>query len=469
MIKRLSILFFVIVLVGCKSKQQVVAEQPQEIKVPLWVSSRPNNGFKYVGIGFAEKSKGPGYQMEAKKAALYDLASEIKTNISSNSVLYTVQNNNNFNENFNSLIKLSNTDNLEGYQLIDAYENDKQYWVYYQLDKQEYADLKAKKKLQTINRAAALIASSFTDELNKDFSASLKKRIQAFGVLTPYLSEEIVFDESQTNGIKTVFDLTSRIQQQLQSITTDFGSEPPSLKPYQASYSPLSYRLLINNTAALQNFPFLVSSDDDRVSVQGYAVTNNRGNIAIKVNHVEPIEQQVGFSLQPDIKSLMGTDSVGLAGITLLGQFISTGALKVNATVRAITVFIQCEEKNFGVSTGASTIENAVRERFAGDEIRVVDDRALADYIIEVSSDTKEDISSSVLTQYYKLRLANLNIQITLKSEGGQDVLYKNQVSDIFGYANDLVNAGLNAYQSPKLEAKFGEALFFLKRKVLVY
>jgi hypothetical protein len=121
----------------------VVAQAPVEIKVPNWVSSRPNNGFKYVGIGFAEK-KGGNYQMDAKKNALYDLASEIKVDISSNSVLYTVQNNNNFNENFNSLIKLSNSDNIEGYTLVDSYENDKQYWVYYQL---HWLDLVEFKKL----------------------------------------------------------------------------------------------------------------------------------------------------------------------------------------------------------------------------------------------------------------------------------------------------------------------------------
>ena len=116
--------------------QEIKAQNPvpinNQLKAPIWVSSRPNNGFKFVGIGFAEKDKGGNYQMEAKKNALYDLASEIKVDISSNSVLYTIQNNNNFNQNFNSLIKLSNSDNIEGYILVDSYENEKQYWVYYQ-------------------------------------------------------------------------------------------------------------------------------------------------------------------------------------------------------------------------------------------------------------------------------------------------------------------------------------------------
>ncbi|MCE3259990.1 MAG: hypothetical protein K0S12_1631, partial [Bacteroidetes bacterium] len=217
--KFIYILFAIVIFSGCKSKQEMAAVPVSAApKAPLWVSARPNNGFKYVGIGFADKSKSSSYQIEAKKNALYDLASEIKVDISSNSVLYTVQNNNNFNENFNSLIKLSNSDNIEGYQQIDSYENDKQYWVYYQLDKQEYANLKAQKKQQTVTKASNLIASSFIDETNQDFSSCLKKRIQAFGVLTPYLSEEINFDSNLTKGIKNVFDLTNLIQQQLQSI-----------------------------------------------------------------------------------------------------------------------------------------------------------------------------------------------------------------------------------------------------------
>ena len=457
-------------LVACKSKQVAApVAAPVEIKVPLWVSSRPNNGFKYVGIGFAEKNKGGDYQMEAKKAALYDLASEIKTNISSNSVLYTVQNNNNFNENFNSLIKLSNTDNLEGYTLVDSYENDKQYWVYYQLDKEAYAAAKAKKKEQTIARAASLIGSSFVDEGQKDFSASLKKRIQAFGVLTPYLNEEIVFDESQTKGVKTVIDLTSLIQQQLQSISVEFSMQYPSLKPYQASYAPIRYRLLMNNNAPLQNFPFLVSSDDDRVSVQSYASTNGQGDMYLKVNNVEPINQTVGFSLQPDTRTLMGADSVGLAGLTLLGQFITTGTLKVQAQVTTISIYLQCEEKNLGVSTKGSAIESIIRQKFSGEETRITDDKTQADFIIEAIADTQEDVSSNVLAQNYGVKLAGLTIQLGLRANNSKDYLYKSQVNDIYGYANQLDQAGLNAYQSPKLSTKLGEALFFLKRKVLVY
>ncbi len=456
-------------LVACKSKKEVAATPAAEVQVPIWVSSRPNNGFKYIGIGVADKGKSSNYQIEAKKNALYDLSSEIKVNISSNSVLYTVQNNNNFNENFNSLINLTNSDNIEGYQLIDSYENEKQYWVYYTLDKADYVNQKTQKKQQIISKASNLISLSFNDEKNKDFSSCLKKRIQAFGVLTPYLSEEINFDPAQTNGIKSVFDLTSVIQQQLQSITLVQKKDIPVLKPYQQTYTPLIYGLELNAKTPLQNFPFVVTSDEEKIKINEKTSTNTNGELQLKVNYVEPINQIAAFALSPDISSLMGSDSLGRAGITVLKQFIQTPSLKVQARVNNINIFVTGSEKNFGKPTNLNLIQGIISQKFNGQEVQIVSKITDADYIIESIAETQEDISSDILENNYKIKLAALAISLQLKNNVTQEVIFKTQVNDVYGYANNLEKAGMNAYSNPKLNTKLSEALFFLKRKILVY
>lgn len=453
--------------------QEIKAQNPvpinNQLKAPIWVSSRPNNGFKYVGIGFAEKDKGGNYQMEAKKNALYDLASEIKVDISSNSVLYTIQNNNNFNQNFNSLIKLSNSDNIEGYILVDSYENEKQYWVYYQLDKEEYANQKAKKKQQIISKACNLISASFSDEINKDFTSSLKKRIHAFGILTPYLSEEINFEVSQSKGIKNIFDLTGLIQNQLQSISVANQKIVQVLKPYQQVYAPLVYRLELNSKMPLQNFPLLVSSDEEKISVNEKTATNSSGELQLKVNTVEPLNQYVSFSLSPDIITLMGTDSIGSIGVRLLKQFIQTSSLKVQANVTRINIYVNSKEQNFGNPTRLNAIEGFIKQKFIGQEINIIDKPTDADFIIESLAETKQDLSSDILSQTFNIKLASLTINLQLKNGQSGNVLYSSLVSDVYGYANSLENAGINSYASPKLNAKLAEALFFLKRKILVY
>lgn len=469
--KKFIFIFILSTVFSCRSKKEVekgpvVAETKP---APSWVSSRPNSGFKYVGIGFADKSKTSSYAIEAKKNALYDLTSEIKVDISSNSVIYTVQNNKTFNENYNSLIKMTNSENIEGYQQVDTYENDKQYWVYYVLDKAEYAKQKEQKKQQTITKASNLIASAYTDEQNQDFSSSLKKRIQAFGVLTPYLNEEINFDPAQTKGLKNIFDLTSLIQQQLQSITVAAKNTNSELKPYQKTYEPLIYTLLVKGKTPLQNFPFVVNSEEDKLKVIEKTSSNTGGEVQVKVNSIEPMNQMVTFDLNPDISGLMGSDSLGRAGVNVLKQFIQTSALKVQAKVRPVNLYINCKEKNFGKLTGTTIVANFIQQRFSGQEVAITDKPETADYIIEANADTREDVSSDVLETNYGLKMAALVIDLNLKTTVSGAVIYNTQIADVYGYANGAEKAGINAYASNKLNFRMGEALFFLKRKMLVY
>ena len=259
------------------------------------------------------------------------------------------------------------------------------------------------------------------------------------------------------------------IQQQLQSIHAVPQKTIQVLKPYQASYSPLIYNFEINNKTPLQNFPLIVSSEDDKITVSERTTTNANGELQVKVNSVEPLNQYVSFSLNPDINTLMGTDSVGRAGVILLKQFIQTSALKVQANVTNITIHVSSIEKNFGKNTGMNTLATFIQQKFNGAEVQLVDKPEEADYIIESIADTQEDISSDILNTNYSIKLAALLINLQLKSKASSTVIYKAQVNDVYGYANNLEKAGLNAYSSPKLNSKLAEALFFLKRKILVY
>jgi hypothetical protein len=126
-------------------------------------------------------------------------------------------------------------------------------------------------------------------------------------------------------------------------------------------------------------------------------------------------------------------------------------------------------EKNFGKPTGLNAIEAFIKQRFQGQEVRIVDKPADADYIIESVAETTEDISSDVLEKNYQIKLAALQINLQLKNRLTNEVLYKTQVNDLYGYANTAEKAGMNAYACPKLNARLSESLFFLKRKILVY
>ena len=445
----------------------LIAQTVEPALAPNWVNKRPVNSFKFIGIGVADKTSGNGYQNEAKKNALFDLSSEIKVDISSNSILYTAQNNNQFNENFNSLIKLSNTDNIEGYKLVDTYENDKQYWLYYELDKQEYENQKAKKKQHIIAKAVNLINVSFTDEKDGNFTGSLKKRIQAFGILSPYLNEELAFETS--NNVKNIFELSNTIQKQLHSITLLNSKINQVIKPYQPSYKPISYKLVLKNKNNLLDFPFIVKSDNENVRINETTVSNAYGEIEINIKHVKPLNQEIYFTLNPDIEKLMNGDSVSKSSIVLLKQFIETAQLKAFAKVSAISVFINCIEKNGLQINDQKIIEPLIMSKFIGEEVKIVEAKELSDFIIDIEAVTSKDISSDILSSNYNIQLAQLKIKLSLRNAITKELIYNSEISDIYGYGNSLETAGLNAFQSDKLKVKLYESLFFLKRKLIVY
>lgn len=463
-------LFLVLLLSNvsvAQKKGQQATTPTVEAKTPNWVSNRPHSGFKYVGIGVGDKGRSD-YKTEAKQNALFDLASEIKVDISTNSVLHSVSSNTSFDQSFNSMIKLTNSDNIEGYTMVDSYENDKQYWVYYELDKAEYAKRKEQKKQNTITKAANLITLSFADEKNKNFSAALKKRIQAFGILNPYLNEEIVFDPTQSSGINNVFELTNLIQNQLQTITIVQPQVIPVVKPYQPNYNSIIFKVNTSNNSALNDFPFFLSSDDEYLKIEEHVTTNSTGEIQLKINGVEPQFQLSSVTFNPDIEKLIANDSVGKASITLLKQFIQTPALKVQVNIEPISIFILSKESNFSKQLPTNMIEQYVQQKFTGQEIKIIDNIKTCDYVIELDANTGEDISNDVLVSNFKLNLALLTINVALKNNKGE-VLYKNLVTDIFGYANSAEKAGINAYSNSKLKVRLSESLFFMKRKMIIY
>lgn len=443
------------------------AQLTTEVFAPNWVTKRPVDNSKFIGIGVADKTSGNGYQSEAKKNALFDLSSEIKVDISTNSILYTVQNNNQFNENFNSLIKLSSSDNIEGYKLIDTYENDKQYWLYYELDKAEYENLKLQKKKQTISRAVNIINLSFDDEKSGNFTGSLKKRIQAFGILSPYLNEEVILDAS--NNVKNIFDLSNSIQKQIQSISIVNSKTLTVVKPYQPSYKPLVYKVLIKSKSPLVDFPFKVKSDNESIKVNESTSSNQNGELEINLKKVKPLNQEIYFTLNPDIEKLMDGDSVSRASLLLLKQFIETSQLKAFAKVSSITVFIATNEKINTKVNEQKILEPIIKSKFIGEEVRIVEQKEQADFIIEVDANSQKDISSDVLNANYNIQLSFLKIKISLRNIQSNELIYSNEISDIYGYGNAQETAGFNAYQSEKLKAKLSESLFFLKRKLIVY
>ena len=437
-----------------------------EMPPPEWVSQRPVSASKYIGIGVASKDN-PNYMLEAKKNALYDLTSEIKVNISSNSMLYSVQNNNTFSQNFNSLINLKTVEDLEGYEQVGVYENDKQYWVFYQLDKQEYQRQKEQKKKNILSKSAELIRLALIDAAQKNYTAELRKKIQAFSLVVPYLNEEVDFSSYHIPGIKNIFDLTQDIQITLQAIQVEMPKKTAVLKPYQQKYAPIQTQCFIYKDPFIQ-FPFRAIYDEDVLHIQERAVSQSNGILEIVPIYVQGVSQTSYIEVQPDLDALIQNDSVATQTIQFLKSFIQMPKFRIPVSIQPITLYLQVREFNLGKSASTSVIKNFLFNKLNLTEISIINDSTQADYIVKVFSNTAEDEHSEDLQKRFHLFLAQLRVDIYLYNKEKQ-ILFNSSIQDVYGYGSTLLLAGSNAYTSERLFDRLNKELFYLKRKILWY
>lgn len=116
---------------------------------PEWVKQRPVNTLFYTGIAQASKNE-PDYASKAKDRALRDLVSEIKVTVRANSLLKTLEQNGEIRSDYEETIKTEATESIEKYELVDSWQNDGEYWVYYQLNRFDYEEYVTKRREQAI-------------------------------------------------------------------------------------------------------------------------------------------------------------------------------------------------------------------------------------------------------------------------------------------------------------------------------
>lgn len=139
-----SLLVFLIIL-GCSpSATKTSKSDPKNLK-PIWLTAKPVQSGYFVGIGHSTKDGLNNYIQSAKKSALEDLVSEIKVNISSTSLLSQLDVNKEFQERYEQIIQTTAADEIEEFEQVEAWEDERNYWVYYRLSKQRYNEIKDQK------------------------------------------------------------------------------------------------------------------------------------------------------------------------------------------------------------------------------------------------------------------------------------------------------------------------------------
>ncbi len=270
LMKKIAYLFFLLLFSG----------NPAFAQVPEWVTNRPNSPLHYIGVSSASKNN-TSFQKIAKRNALDDLLSEIRVTIQSVSILNQMDKNGTFREAFESTIKSTVADEIENLELVDTYEDERNYWVYYRILKSEYASQKERNREKVEKMALQFYEKAQNAEETNNYVTAIDFYLQSLLSLKAYWGENIEVTY-KGESIFLAIESYTQLQRLLDQIdlvpsvsTINFSS--------RVENKPLVVKVEDQNNIPITKIPLLVTYLPQRAQLKNY-FTNENGEANITVS-----------------------------------------------------------------------------------------------------------------------------------------------------------------------------------------
>ena len=432
---------------GCGASKVIDTSSKRK---PEWVQQRPTNTQFYIGVGYASKLKNGGdYQQVAKKYALDDMMGEIKVSISSNSVLSQQQNNQNFNQQFFSDTRLVASETMEGYEVIDSWENKEEYWIYYRLNKADFEAYKRKKLYEASQKALDFMYRADKMNVKQDYVSIFKLRVKAAASLQNYLNESI---ETEYYG-KNVFllnEVLPQLQDQLYMVrlktpvnTLKVTAGKALDRPIQASASVKGKDSL---GSVLAYLPLRAEGSGLRFKGTAQTETQSDGDAQFSINSIQSTDAIQVLRIKIDIEKLLRGDSLNTSMRKLIVN-LEGPAINIRMHVEPIKIYVDARERNLNQALAYPILEPALKKKLMEQGCMFVEKKEQADYVIKLEANTQDQG-----IMWGNMLRSGIEMDISLLDAKTNHELMHDAIGGLTGYQTTKEKAGIEAYQAMKNE-----------------
>ncbi len=415
--------------------------------IPVWTYERPIDSSYYIGIAGVSKVDFPYTAVEvAKENALNSLAREIRVKVSSSSVLSTLQVNKWVEESFASNIETAVSEDLEGFTLVDQFENENEVFVYFRLSKSEYARILAERKRVTLGIAYGHFLDAERKKSEGAISIAIERYLMGLDVMSKYLGELNPY--TGDDGIEFDLDraLLNGVSDGIAGIEISASSE--IILTLNDGYAG-ELVVDVKSVDLISGMPLKYSYSRGEIINRGRTSTSGNGKAIIPLNGFDPGTTRSEIKVEVNISSLAQVLSP-MSPLAPLVKNLSSTPLILPITLEAPQVYVVGEEKMFGRTMQDGVLISALRAALIEKGVEIVD---------VVNTDSPDVISLTVFSDtkaggegagFYT---AYLNATIELKDSEGKLILQKN-LERIKGVQLDRRKAGDEAYRKARTEIK---------------
>ena len=431
--KRIISLLFLIT--ACSARVQ---PPDGEALKPSWLKDQPYSNGYYTGIGHSQKDGTNNYIQSAKKSALDDLASQIKVNVASTSVLSFFETDLRMREEYEQIIKTTAADELQEFELVDAWEDADNYWVYYRLSIARYRQIKEEQKRNATTLAMDYYTKGMEAEQAGQRLQAISFYFQAFRSIEKYLGEAIRVTVGDRE-VLLVNEIYASIQKLLQKFTVQVDpAEVPVNRRLAQSQINVVARAFYEDGSPAAGLPLTASFEKGEGQIYPEYKTTESGDARILINRISSVDLEQRVRVKVNIDALSSTSNSPV--YALIAKTFNVPGASVLLRVQRPLVFLTSEEKSLGYVKPHEQISNKLKNLLANNGFEFTNNKDVADLWFDIQADSeKGSISGSIYITY----LTGV-IKVTAMKEGKE--IYATTLDRVKGYGLDYDKSSVDAY-----------------------
>lgn len=382
LIFRLQIVILIFLLTSCSASGLF-----RKKVIPAWVETHVSDPQYFTGIGHAPVIKKQNNHIEKARAdALNELASEISVQLFSSNVLVTLVNNDKIKDEFNSLIRSRVTTELEGYELVESYQDKQNYYVYYRLSKFRYYEQQRLKREAATRNAQDYYLAAMNAIQQHDHKNAIINFAKTIDAVKLYLNENII---SVVNGVEVnlVQQSFANISVLIESLHIETSATKIEVKlTGEVDPAKLVFSLKDKSGNPVKAFPLTIYYSE-RAVADPTRISDYQGTVQFQIPRIRSLKSEELITVTPDISRVLLESSTDFAvRKAILDVPVKQSSLPV--IIFKPSFRIVADERVDGYKSENQSIGRVLSSQFAMAGYPVVDS-VEADYTAFVEVDTK--------------------------------------------------------------------------------
>lgn len=436
--KALFGLFLALLMVSCGANKSTTATNTAP-PAPGWVENRPINASYYIGIGVAPIAPATNYQNTAKQNALSDLASEIKVNVNTNSLLHTLETNSQFQQEFNETIRVQSDLNLEDFEILDTWADANSYWVYYRLSKSTYAEKLKQKKNTAQELSLDFYAKAEAASNSGNYSMAIDYYLRGLQALENFWNEENKVDYM---GESLLLDNTlyTRLRDLLNNPRILF--ENPIELNFQNRYKSVAHMRVSSLTGSpFESVPLAYEYLGTYGRHRGKIMTNADGWADIAIADTDKERNNNLIRVFIDTERLFEPFKSDRF-MQKLTETMRGAEVQKPMIYKPPSIYVISQEDNLNKKMNSEPVTSAIMASLGRRGITLAPSESGADLKMKLNANTQK----AGTEQGFFTAILNINIEV-LDAPSGES-RYKLSKNNIKGVDLNFEKAGLKAYQN---------------------